>query len=60
MPKGCGSAASSREPLNLGLQVFALRRWLGSSFPHRATARWGPHLRAAKRGGPYNMWGSFP
>ena len=27
-------AASSREPLNLGLQVFALRRWLGSSFPN--------------------------
>ena len=42
-----GRPASSREPLNLGLQVFALRRWLGSSFPHRATARWGP------RCGPY-------
>ena len=27
-------AASSCEPLNLGLQVFALRRWLGSSFPN--------------------------
>ena len=42
-----GPDTSSREPLNLGLQVFALRRWLGSSFPHRATARWGPY--AARR-----------
>ena len=58
--KGCGFTASSREPLNLGLQVFALRRWLGSSFPHRTTARWGPQLRAAKRGGPYKVVATAP
>ncbi len=37
-----GISTSSRKPLNLGLQVFALRRRLRSSSPHRATARWEP------------------
>ena len=38
---------SSRNRLNLGLQVFALRRTVRSSFPHRATARWGPRIVSA-------------
>ena len=41
------AGASSRNRLNLGLQVFALRRQVRSSFPHRATARWGPRIVSA-------------
>ena len=50
-----------------------LRRTVRSSFPHRATARWGPNaarqtnfcesyliaVRAAAHGGPYNFWRRF-
>ena len=43
-----GPPASSREPLNLGLQVFALRRWLGSSFSHRATHPCGAPMRPVR------------
>ena len=46
-PTHIRAVASSRNRLNLGLQVFALRRQVRSSFPHRATARWGPRIVSA-------------
>ncbi len=38
-----GISSSARKPLNLGLQVFALRRGLRASSPHQTYVWRGPH-----------------
>ncbi len=48
-----GPPTSSRNRRWFALQVFGLTRQVRSSFPHRATARWGP------RCGPYGVLGGF-